>query len=436
MKPHGRPIQLDGTPLQLLARLSPTTRVLMLHSGRVHRTWARYTLLGFPTLTYQFDQAGQSQLHGAAESFKGTGDPFDDLRQVCQQYDKGIWIGHMSYDVGRWVETVPTQAQADRNWPVMQWGYCPGYLLYDHLESTWYACGDEKALPKLDGPPLNTNYGVQPAKSVFTRWDYEQAVQQCIDYIHAGDVFQVNLTQRFTAEFTGQYPLSQRAMFISLMQHSPAWYAAYLEQMDQRCIASSSPELFLQVSPQGHILTRPIKGTAPASEPVTSLQQSIKDQAELHMIVDLMRNDLGRVCKYGSIHVTDPRTIESHPTVHHGVATIEGDLTQDHDVFDLLRAALPGGSITGAPKVRAMQIIDELEPVRRGPYCGCIGYLSAEHGHSLNIAIRTMLIEQLNDAAGRIDYSVGGGIVSDSIPSHEYEETRIKARGIEAALGF
>ncbi len=154
------------------------------------------------------------------------------------------------------------------------------------------------------------------------------------------------------------------------------------------------------------------------------------------MIVDLMRNDLGRVCQFGSIQVTDPRSIESHPTVHHGVATIEGDLQPSMDQFDLLRATMPGGSITGAPKVRAMQIIDELEPVRRGPYCGSMGYLSANHGSCLNIAIRTMLLEQISEQQCRIDYSVGGGIVSDSDPADEYEETRTKARGMEAALGF
>ncbi|HAI14306.1 MAG TPA: aminodeoxychorismate synthase, component I [Phycisphaerales bacterium] len=425
MKPHGNPLQLDVSPMQLLAQLDPAVRVLMLHSGRLDHTWANCTLIGFPKITFRFTKFS-------------AGDPFAQLRQVTKQHQRGIWIGHLSYDLGRYVETLPTQATDDRDWPIMHWDYCATYLLYDHLAKQWYQCGDQRLkLKDYIKASQTADCSISPAQSVFaSREDYEQAVQKCIDYIHAGDVFQVNLTQRFTAPYTGQYPHAQRNMFASLMNHSPAWYAAYLEQLDQRVIASSSPELFLQVSTDGQVITRPIKGTLGASVSADELENSIKDQAELHMIVDLMRNDLGRVCQFGTVQVTKAREIESHPTVHHGVATVQGQLTEDKDVFDLLRATMPGGSITGAPKVRAMQIIDELEPVRRGPYCGCIGYISAEHGCSLNIAIRTMLIEQLADNSGRIDYSVGGGIVSDSVPSQEYDETRIKAQGIERALGL
>lgn len=148
------------------------------------------------------------------------------------------------------------------------------------------------------------------------------------------------------------------------------------------------------------------------------------------MIVDLMRNDLGRVCDYGSVQVTQPRTIESHPTVHHGVATIEGRLHRSKDIVDLLRATLPAGSITGAPKVRAMQLIDQIEPVRRGPYCGCIGYLS-RHSACLSVAIRTMLVDA---SAKRVDFSVGGGVVADSQPQAEYQETLDKAAAMMSAL--
>jgi anthranilate/para-aminobenzoate synthase component I len=424
MKPHGNPLNLDLSPMQLLSRLDPSRRVLMLHSGRTDAQWARWSIIGLPQMTYRLTDPAVS-------------DPFTQLRQVVEQHRRGIWIGHMSYDLGRWVETLPTQAKADRLWPVMHWDYCADYLLYDQLEKQWYQTGDVDWLALLSYAQNESSYAVDQAQSVFaSREQYEQAVSRCIEYIHAGDVFQVNLAQRFSAAFEGAYPTSHRALFTSLMQQSPAWYAAYLEQLDQRTIASSSPELFLHVTLDGHVITRPIKGTRPATVDAFELENSSKDQAELHMIVDLMRNDLGRVCSFGSIHVTDPRKIESHPTVHHGVATIEGQLAHGKDIFDLLRATIPGGSITGAPKVRAMQIIDELEPVRRGPYCGAIGYISHEHGMCLNIAIRTMLIEQLAQTQGRIDYSVGGGIVSDSIPSHEYDETRVKARGIERALGL
>jgi para-aminobenzoate synthetase component 1 len=161
------------------------------------------------------------------------------------------------------------------------------------------------------------------------------------------------------------------------------------------------------------------------------LLESAKDQAELNMIIDLERNDLGRVCEIGSVRVTQPRTIEAHPTVYHGVATVEGRLRPDVDLLDLLRATFPGGSITGAPKIRAMEIIEELEPTRRGPYCGAIGYLSADGHIEFNIAIRTMIMK-----AGRVHVPVGGGIVADSDPADEYEETLVKARAMLGALGL
>lgn len=161
------------------------------------------------------------------------------------------------------------------------------------------------------------------------------------------------------------------------------------------------------------------------------LRDSAKDQAELNMIVDLERNDLGRVCRIGSVRVTEARRIETHPTVLHGVATIEGQLKEKVSFVDLLGATFPGGSVTGAPKIRAMQIIDELEPVRRGPYCGAVGYLAADGTMEFNVAIRTMIV-----AGGRVHIPVGGGIVADSDPAREYEETLVKAQAMFASLGI
>jgi para-aminobenzoate synthetase component 1 len=258
-----------------------------------------------------------------------------------------------------------------------------------------------------------------------------------IDYIAAGDVFQVNLAQRFTGPFKG----SPRAFYAQLCKQSPAWYGAFgeLTRFDahepQRTLASISPELFLEIDANRRVTTRPIKGTRPSSASADMLRDSDKDRAELAMIVDLMRNDLGRVCSYGSIKVDDARSIESHPTVHHGVATISGQLHPSRDLVDLLRATLPGGSITGAPKVRAMQIIDELEPARRGPYCGAIGMI---HGQQavFNIAIRTVMIEQNQmNGTGRADVWAGGGIVADSDPDSEYQEMLDKAKAMREALG-
>jgi para-aminobenzoate synthetase component 1 len=269
-------------------------------------------------------------------------------------------------------------------------------------------------------------------KSNFSCDEYVDAVARSIEYIRAGDVFQVNLSQRFSMEL-GESPA---AVYQRLLDESPARYGGLLEFGDHALICNS-PELFLRVDPDPvtgvrRVMTRPIKGTRPRFDGMdVELRASVKDQAELNMIVDLERNDLGRVCEVGSVTVSQPRVIEAHPTVFHGAATIEGVLRDDVSFVDLLRATFPGGSVTGAPKIRAMEIIEELEPVRRGPYCGAIGYL-APNGHmQFNVAIRTMIAKD-----GVVHIPVGGGIVADSDPQAEYEETLVKARAMFAALGL
>jgi anthranilate/para-aminobenzoate synthase component I len=220
-----------------------------------------------------------------------------------------------------------------------------------------------------------------------------------------------------------------------LRRESGSTYGAFLHFGDHALLCNS-PELFLRITPdpqtgKRQVITRPIKGTRPRGDGMRdALLASKKDQAELNMIVDLERNDLGRVCEVGTVKVTQPRQIESHPTIYHGVATIEGDLRSDVGLVELLRATFPGGSITGAPKIRAMQIIDELEPTRRGPYCGAIGFISNDGHIEFNIAIRTMIA-----TAGQIHVPVGGGIVADSNPADEYEETLVKAAAMFRALG-
>jgi len=252
-------------------------------------------------------------------------------------------------------------------------------------------------------------------------------VEQAIAYIRAGDVFQVNLSQRFTLPL----PADPIDVADRLRRVSPARYGAFLDFGDHSIICNS-PELFLRLTPDRRIVTRPIKGTRPRAPGMErELLDSVKDQAELNMIVDLERNDLGRVCEVGTVRVTEPRVIEAHPTVYHGAATIEGTLRADVSFVDLLRAVFPGGSITGAPKIRAMEIIEELEPVRRSPYCGAIGYLAPGGEMEFNIAIRTMIVKD-----GLVHIPVGGGIVADSDPVAEYEETLVKSRAMFAALGM
>lgn len=431
----------DFDPLEALRRWPTSRRVMLLHSGRYDARWARRSILAEPAGVYQFLAHGESRwssdsLPCPLKAFRHK--PFADLRALLQNTE-GIWIGYLSYDLGRWIEKLPTDAAADRAWPIIELAWCPGHLEYDLAGKRWTAHGSYvDRLPTLNAPNPITPYRAGTPRSVFTPESYQTAVRRILDYIVAGDVFQVNLTQRFTSDFEGDYPLAQRSLFDRLARISPAWYGAYLELAEHRVIASTSPELFLQVDADRRVVTRPIKGTRPASTSPQELHDSEKDTAELNMIVDLMRNDLGRVCAYGSVRVTQPRVIESHPTIHHGVATINGRLHERKDIVDLLRATIPGGSITGAPKVRAMQIIDELEPVRRGPYCGAIGWLSRT-GAGLNVAIRTMLVENGGSAkpraeSGRVYFGVGGGIVADSDPAAEFAETLDKARAMLDAL--
>jgi para-aminobenzoate synthetase component 1 len=268
-------------------------------------------------------------------------------------------------------------------------------------------------------------------RSSFTHAAYLDAVARVREYIFAGDIFQANLSQRFEA------PLTEPAwtFYQRLRTRNPAPFAAYLD-LPGAVVLSASPERFLHVDVEGHVETRPIKGTrsrgfGPEHDAALglALTQSAKDQAENLMIVDLMRNDLSRVCVPGTVRVPELFALEHYATVHHLVSTVVGNLAPDTDALDLLRVAFPGGSITGAPKVRAMEIIAELEPSQRSVYCGAIGYWSLTGALDSNIAIRTAV-----DKGGRVYFSAGGGIVADSDPEHEYRETMDKARGLIDAL--
>ncbi len=429
------PWRLD--PLRALQRWPLEQALLLLHSGRVHPRWSRHSVLAEPTGWFRFDATGSHVQGSAAPLASALGHkPLTDLRRLLRSLP-GVWIGCISYDIARWIEQIGSAARDDRDWPILELAHCPGLLVHDAITERWravgqWADGSHPKLDRLEDLALDrSHFAAGEPVSVFDRAAYEAAVRRAQAYIAAGDVFQVNLAQRFTAPFRVASVRGCRSLYLRLAQVSPAWYGAYLELDQGRCVASTSPELFLQVDPDRTVTTRPIKGTRPANVEPHELLASAKDAAELHMIVDLLRNDLGRVCSYGTVRVEQSRVIESHPTVHHGVATITGQIHPRRDLVDLLRATLPGGSITGAPKVRAMQIIEELEPVRRGPYCGCIGLLSAERT-CLSIAIRTLLVDT---AAERVDFSVGGGIVADSSPAAEHQETLDKAQAMLRALG-
>jgi len=331
------------------------------------------------------------------------------------------WIGYLSYDLGRLFETLPAKSTDDLGLPLF------AFALIDGISR-------EGEAPAESMPNLRTRVASNRSvpNSNFSQEEYFKAVIKSIEYIRAGDVFQVNLSQRFSTESRE----SPATVYQRLLEANPARYGGLLDFGDHALICNS-PELFLQVDPDPltgarRVVTRPIKGTRPRLRNMdVELRDSIKDQAELNMIVDLERNDLGRICRVGSVRVSQPRVIEPHPTVFHGAATIEGLLRDDVSFVDLLRATFPGGSVTGAPKIRAMEIIEELEPVRRGPYCGAIGYLAPGGHMQFNVAIRTMMVK-----GGMVHIPVGGGIVADSDPAAEYEETLVKARAMFAALGL
>ncbi|MGA3266003.1 MAG: anthranilate synthase component I family protein [Verrucomicrobiota bacterium] len=284
-------------------------------------------------------------------------------------------------------------------------------------------------------------------QSTMSRADFIAAVESARRYIQAGDIYQVNLSQRLTAPFQfSRLPRRSLAaepaweLFKRLSAVSPAPFAAFLDchaghRRDDFQIASSSPEQFLRLS-GSHVITRPIKGTRPRHADPTrdaqlacELQTSPKELAELVMITDLLRNDLGKVCEFGSVQTPELARLEKFAQVQHLVSTVQGRLRPGVTHLAALAACFPGGSITGAPKFRAMEIIDELEPLARGPYCGCHGYLGFNHESQLSITIRTAICR-----AGWAHFNVGAGIVADSNPQAEYDETLAKAAGFLAAL--
>jgi len=393
------------------------------------------------------------------------------------------WIGMLGYDLGRQLEPraaftgARSQPHAPESSPPPIWlSRCDCALIFDHHARQWWNMSSVSNMPggSRDEPggadwyrdlvPKRRTTSSADAAATFTlgplspdvpRQTFEAMVQRVLDYIHAGDCYQVNLAHRLRATFDGD----ARALTLALLGAARPWYGCHLDihhEGQRWSLAGASPERFLEISPPHAdatrtITTRPMKGTrrASASDAHADLISSAKDQAELAMIVDLMRNDIGRVATLASVQVSQPRTIEMHGTgasaLLQSTAAISATLAPGTTLIDILKATFPPGSITGAPKIRAMQIIDELEHARRGPYCGSVGYFGDDGSAQLNVAIRSALVTppRNNTRANHdrpahyaqgssLSYWVGAGIVADSTPPNEWEETLAKASAINA----
>jgi para-aminobenzoate synthetase component 1 len=426
--------------------------LVFLDSALQHETLGRYSFIASDPVHRLVTCGDMTTIDG--EPFAGS--PFDAIEHLLTRYpieqvpslppfQTGL-AGQFGYGLRRHLEVVPAHARSDHGFPDLELGWYDVVVAVDHRDrrAFVFASGDlaeartEWALARLDCKARfpAPSWEIEPEPDL-TADQYRRAVRRTIDYIEAGDIYQANITQRFQAHLPPGFDrpgLERLALYDALRRRNPATFAAFID-FGETALLSSSPERFLKVE-GGVIETRPIKGTRPrGSNPAQDaalgreLLASEKDRAENLMIVDLLRNDLGRVAKLGSVQVPVLIGLESYATVHHLVSVVTAELDRGKQATDLLRAAFPGGSVTGAPKIRAMEIIAELEPTERGPYCGAIGYLSAGGAMDTNIVIRTMLID-----GDRICFQVGGGIVADSDPQGEWQESLTKAKALIETL--
>lgn len=441
--------EVSTDPASLFAPLSIKPYSFFLDSGCEPGKLGRYSIIGANPSTILKSRGGNVELTEDGKKKKFSADPLTVLEEKLAENKVeyrgelpfvGGAVGYLAYDLGQLTEKVGMRGVDDVCMPNLSFGFYDTVLVADNLDGKKYVASteDEKAdelLSVLTSSPVtgeSTSAGSMQLESNFTKKNYLKAVERIRELIAAGDTYQVNLSQRFTADYKGD----AWTLYRKLRTINPAPFSAYLNFGGVQ-VLSSSPERFLKIR-DGVIETRPIKGTRPRGKTpeedarlARELSSSEKDKAEHVMIVDLERNDLGKVCEYGSVHVSEMEVIESYATVHHMVSTVMGKLRKDASLVDCLRATFPGGSITGAPKVRAMEIIDELEPSCRGLYCGSIGYLGYNNVCDLNIVIRTMIIKD-----GKIYFSVGGGVVYDSQPEAEYQETLDKGEALMQSLGL
>ena len=438
---HPLPYQPD--PAAYFARLRQAPGAILLDSARPGAERGRFDLLSaWPVQHLQAHpgEDGRAFLERLRASLAQLGDA--QLPAGIELPFAGGLIGYLSYDFGRRLEQLPQLSSDDLGLPDAQLGLYAWAVVTDHQRGTSQlvfhpslaleerarltalfetvdtsTCGDFQLLAPMQGD-------LQPEQ-------YEAAFDQVQRYIQAGDCYQINLTQRFRAPCQGDPWQAYQA----LRKACPTPFSGYQQLADGSALLSFSPERFIRVS-QGQVETRPIKGTRPRSANPTEdarnaeeLRHSAKDRSENLMIVDLLRNDLGRTCEIGSVKVPELFSLESYPNVHHLVSSVTGQLARDKDALDLIGDSFPGGSITGAPKIRAMQIIDELEPTRRALYCGSLLYVDVRGEMDSSIAIRSLLVKD-----GQVSCWGGGAVVADSNWQAEYEESIAKVRVLMETL--
>ena len=432
------------TPLDIFERLfiGPPFSFLF-HSGRSGSENSRYSFLGTfhnSIIKGSSNRDLLKQLQSILNNFKSEG--IDYLPHFW-----GGAVGYFSYDVARHFEKIPTIAVDDLNIPEIYIGFTDEVIVFDHDEKILkiiiclkrddnYGYGVERlnklvsAITSRQSPVTSHQMTARNLKSNMTKSKFTNMVKRAKEYIREGDIFQANLSQRFEAEFEGD----PWEFYKRLNEINPSPFGGYIN-FDDMSIVSASPERLIKINGK-YIETRPIAGTRPrgkSSQNDIALSKELllneKERAEHIMLVDLERNDLGRVCKYGTVKVDELMILESYSHVWHIVSKVTGELREDIKFIDILRACFPGGTITGCPKVRCMEIIEELEPVRRGIYTGSMGYIGYDGRIDLNIIIRSALVKN-----GKIYFYAGAGIVADSDPEREYEETLFKAEAIMEAL--
>lgn len=456
-------------PFDAFQRIKDDPYSFFLDSGMDPQRLGRYSFIGTDPFLIMQSRGNNITLltNGTRETIEG--DPFRILHDLLNKYKLdssqlsvpfcGGAVGYLSYDLCHFIERLPSSTTDDLLLPECYIAFYSTILAFDNLLGKSYVIS--AGFPECDSEEIRLNRAAFQMQELtsrianpvapdstkivvtadpkspalvcnFTPEDYKAAVAKVRDYIIAGDIYQANISQRFETELA----IPPFELFSRLRRINPAPFSVYLNWKDV-VIVSASPERFLRVA-NGCVETRPIKGTRPRSKNLDydkkmarELVSSSKDRAENIMIVDLVRNDLGRVCQFGSIEVTELALLETFPDVFHLTSTVKGKLLEQKNLVDLLKAAFPGGSVTGAPKIRAMQIIDELEPTARSVYTGTMGYFSFNGSVDLNIVIRTFIIK-----GTKAYFQVGGGIVYDSDPEKEYTETLHKARALMQALGL